>query len=124
MIELAEIVAAHGDDYLAEFGSRMLPSHRRALEDVRACRTIIMGGHLAECEECGHQHYSDHSCKNRNCPKCHGKQTIAWLEKREAELLPVRYFHLVFTLPLHDPVRRNQEKLNTLIEKPQIYYQF
>lgn len=117
MIGLADVVAAHGDDYLTEFGSRMLPSHRRALEDIRACRTAVMGGHLAECEKCGHQHYSYHSCKNRSCPKCHGKETGAWLEKREAELLPVRYFHLVFTLPqqLRDPVRRNQKMLYAIL---------
>lgn len=113
MIELADIVSAHGDDYLAEFGSRMPATHRRALWAIRACRTQVMGGHLAECEQCGHQRYSYHSCKNRNCPKCHGKDTLDWLEKREAELLPVRHFHLVFTLPqeLRDPVRRNQKTL-------------
>ena len=54
MIELADIVAAHGGGYLAEFGSRMLPSHRRALEDIAACRTETMGGHLAQCEEFVH----------------------------------------------------------------------
>ena len=117
MIELADIVAAHGGDYLAEFGSRMLPSHRRALEDIAACRTETMGGHLARCEDCGHQHYSYHSCKNRSCPKCHGKEIDTWLEKREGELLPGRYFHLVFTLPseLRDPVRRNQKKLYAIL---------
>lgn len=117
MIELADIVAAHGDDYLAEFGSRMPANHRRALTAIRACRTAVMGGHLAECEECGHQRYSYHSCKNRNCPKCHGKDTLDWLEKRETELLPVRYFHLVFTLPqeLRDPVRRNQKTLYAIL---------
>ena len=117
MIELADIVAAHGSDYLAEFGSRMLPSHRRALEDIAACRTESMGGHLAQCEECGHRHYSYHSCKNRSCPKCHGKEISTWLEKREGELLPGRYFHLVFTLPseLRDPVRRNQKKLYAIL---------
>jgi hypothetical protein len=111
--DLADIVIAHGDAYLAEFGSRMPYSHRHALEAIRNCRTAVMGGHLAECEECGHQQYSYHSCKNRSCPKCHGKDTLAWLQKREAELLPVRHFHLVFTLPqeLRDPVRRNQKKL-------------
>jgi len=115
--ELADIVAAHGGDYLAEFGSRMPSGHRRALAAIGACRTAVMGGHLDECPECGHQRYSYHSCKNRNCPKCHGKDTLDWLEKRETELLPVRYFHLVFTLPqeLRDPVRRNQKKLYAIL---------
>ena len=117
MIELADIVAAHGSDYLAEFSSRMLPSHRRALTDIVACRTEVMGGHVAECEECGHQHYSYHSCKNRSCPKCHATETGVWLEKRESELLPVCYFHLVFTLPseLRDVVRKNQKQLYAIL---------
>ena len=99
MIEMADIVAAHGDDYLAEFGSRMLLSHQRALADIAACRTVNMGGHVSQCAECGHKRYSYHSCKNRSCPKCHGRETGIWLKKREGELLPARYFHLVFTLP-------------------------
>lgn len=117
MIELADIVASHGNEYLKEFGSRMLPSHRRALTDIACCRTEVMGGHVAECVECGHKHYSYHSCKNRSCPKCHTTDTNKWLEKREAELLPSRYFHLVFTLPseLRDPVRKNQKKLYAIL---------
>lgn len=117
MTTLADIVATHGGDYLARFGATMLPSHRRALADIAACRTETMGGHVAECEECGHQHYRYHSCKNRSCPKCHGTETGRWLALREAQLLPVRYFHLVFTLPqeLRDPVRKNQKQLYALL---------
>jgi len=119
MVTLAEIVTVHGSDYLQEFGTRMLPSHKRALFDIGACRTESMGGHVDECEECGHQHYLYHSCKNRSCPKCHGTETKLWLEKRETELLPVRYFHLVFTIPseLRDPVRRNQKLLYDILIK-------
>lgn len=117
MTTLADVVAVHGEDYLREFGANLLPSHRRALTDIAACRTEVMGGHVTECEECGHQHYSYHSCKNRSCPKCHGTETALWVAKREAELLSVRYFHLVFTLPaeLRDPVRRNQKKLYAIL---------
>jgi len=113
VIELADIVSRHGKEYLNEFGDRMLPSHKRALADILACRTESMGGHLDECVVCGHQQYSYHSCKNRSCPKCHTSDTKRWLEKREAELLPVRYFHVVFTLPqeLRNSVRSNQKKL-------------
>lgn len=75
MIELADIVAKHGGKYLNEFGKRMLPSNKRALADILACRTESMGGHLVECEVCGHQHYSYHSCKNISCPKCHTSDT-------------------------------------------------
>jgi hypothetical protein len=117
MIELADIIAKHGGEYLNEFGERMLPSHKRVLADILACRTESMGGHLAECEVCGHQQYSYHSCKNRSCPKCHTSDTKRWLEKREAELLPVRYFHVVLTLPqeLRDIVRSNQRKLYAVL---------
>jgi len=117
MIELADIVTKHGGEYLHAFGDRMLPSHKRALADIRACRTESMGGHLTECEACGHQQYSYHSCKNRSCPKCHTSDTQRWLLKREAELLPVRYFHVVFTLPqeLRDIVRSNQRKLYAIL---------
>jgi hypothetical protein len=117
MVTLAEIVTRHGEGYLQEYGSRMLPGHKRALFDIAACRTETMGGHVDECEECGHQHYIYHSCKNRSCPRCHGTETRLWLEKRETELLPVRYFHLVFTVPseLRDPIRRNQKLLYDIL---------
>ena len=98
MTELADIIAKFGGEYRNDFGL-MLPSHKRALADILACRTEIMGGHLLECDACGYQHYSYHSCKNRSCPKCHTNDIKRWLEKRETELLPVRYFHVVFTLP-------------------------
>ena len=116
-MELADIIKAHGAEYLAAYGDRMLPSHQRALSAILHCRTETMGGHVAQCEECGHQHYSYHSCKDRSCPKCHTGDTSRWLNQREAELLPVRYFHLVFTLPqeLRDIVRKNQKTLYTIL---------
>ena len=117
MTTLATIVAIHSQEYLDKFRERMLPSHKRALEDILACRTEAMGGHLCECAACGHQHYVYCSCKNRSCPTCHGGDTKKWLAKRAAELLPIRYFHLVFTLPseLRDPVRRNQKLLYAVL---------
>ena len=117
MIELADIIAKYGGEYLNKFGIPMLPSHKRAIADILACRTESMGGHLHECDACGHQHYSYHSCKNRSCPKCHVSDTKRWVEKREAELLPVRYFHVVFTLPqeLRDNMRSNQSKLYSIL---------
>ena len=116
-MELADIVKAHGADYLRSHGDRMLPSHKRALSAIEQCRTAAMGGHLAECEECGHQHYSYHSCKNRSCPTCHTGDTRKWLEERETELLPVRYFHLVFTMPheLREIVRSHQKQLYAIL---------
>jgi len=119
MSGLSEIVAKHGKKYLDKFGDRMLPSHKRALGDILACRTETMGGNLCECEQCGHQHYAYHSCKNRSCPTCHSCDTRKWLAKREAELLPIRYFHMVFTLPseLRDIVRSNQKLLYTVLTR-------
>ena len=119
MSGLAEIVATYGKEYLNKFEGRMLPSHKRALEDILACRTEAMGGNLCECEECGYQHYAYHSCKNRSCPTCHSSDTKKWLEKREVELLPIRYFHAVFTIPseLRDIVRSNQKLLYAVLTR-------
>jgi hypothetical protein len=114
MIELAEVVRKHGPEYLDKFGDRMPHSHKRALFAIAICRTEEMGGHMEECDNhCGNVRYSYHSCKNGSCPKCHTADTKRWLEKRETELLPVPYFHLVFTLPaqLREVVRSNQKAL-------------
>jgi len=71
----------------------------RTLSAIRRCRTAAMGGHTEACSDCGLLRISYNSCRNRHCPKCQGKQREQWLQKREAELLPVPYFHVVFTLP-------------------------
>src|SRR5207237_398407 len=75
------------------------PRHRRALADLAACRTAALGGHVTQCDHCAIEHYVYHSCRNRSCPTCHGAATAAWLAARATELLPVPYFHVVFTLP-------------------------
>ena len=113
MANLAEIVRTFGPDYCDRHGDRMPPSHLRALTDIGACRTEVFGGHLAQCDQCGHQHYSYHSCRNRSCPQCHTGDQRRWLDKRRAELLPIPYFHAVFTLPeeLRPLVRRRQKAL-------------
>lgn len=117
MIEMAEVVRKHGPEYLEKFGDRMPPNHKRALSAIAACRTEEMGGHLEACDHCGTLRYSYHSCKNGSCPKCHTADTKRWLEKREMELLPVPYFHLVFTLPavLREIVRKNQMVLYAVL---------
>lgn len=117
MVELAEIVFRHGEDYLARFDGRILPSHRRALSDIAACRTASLGGRLFVCPSCDHQHYAYHSCNNRSCPKCSGARTGRWLARREEELLPVPYFHVVFTLPepWREVVRSHQKLLLPLL---------
>ena len=71
----------------------------RTLHAIRRCRTADMGGHIDQCDQCGYLHISYNSCRNRHCPKCQGQQREAWMEARQADLLPVPYFHVVFTLP-------------------------
>jgi hypothetical protein len=110
MLEVADIFRQYGSEYLRRFGQAMLPSHRRAFDDLLACRTPALGGHVLVCDQCGRPQYAYHSCRNRHCPKCHGEDTDAWIEARRKELLPVPYFHLVFTLPeeLRESIRRHQ----------------
>ena len=119
MLEVADIFRRYGGEYLTRFGQAMLPSHRRAFDAILACRTPALGGHVLVCDRCGRPQYAYHSCRNRHCPKCHGEDTEAWIEARRKELLPVPYFHLVFTLPeeLRDVVRRRQKTCYGLLLK-------
>ena len=119
MPELADIFRRYGLAYLQRFGKAMLPSHRRAFQDIVACRTEALGGHVFVCDHCGHEQYAYHSCRNRSCPKCHKDDTEAWLEARRKELLSVPYFHVIFTLPqeLRHCVRRHQKKLYAILMK-------
>lgn len=99
MVELAEIFRLHGPDYRAQFGDRLLPSHRRAMQDIEQCRTEALGGQLYQCDSCRESHYSYHSCKNRHCPKCQNDQAEQWLAHQQRLLLPVTHFLLTFTRP-------------------------
>ena len=119
MLEVADVLRRYGDAYLGKFGKRMPPGHRRAFYDILHCRTEVFGGHVYDCDRCGHRQYTYHSCKNRNCPKCQGDDTDRWLAQRRGELLDVPYFHVVFTLPkeLHPIVRRHQKTLYGVLMK-------
>ena len=119
MLEVADVLRQYGDSYLQNFGPQMLPSHRRAWADIVQCRTPAMGGHVYQCDHCGHLQFAYHSCRNRHCPKCQGEQTDSWLEKRRQELLATPYFHLVFTLPaeLRPLVRQHQKTLYGILMK-------
>jgi len=95
-----------------------LPAHHwRILNALLACRTPALGGHRYACEDCGKTHFVPHSCRNRHCPLCQGQAAHRWLEQQEAALLPVPYFHLVFTLPhvLNPLIRQNQRALYRLL---------
>lgn len=117
MIEVADVLRRYGPAYLERFDDKMPASHRRAFQDILRCRTAALGGHLYECSQCGRQRYSYHSCRNRSCPKCHADDTLKWLQQRQDELLPVPYYHVIFTLPgeLRDLVRLHQKELYALI---------
>ena len=119
MPQLVDIVRLHGRTYLQRFQGRILPSHRKALRDIAACRTAKLGGHLAKCDTCSKKHHYYHSCTNRSCPKCHRTKTETWFEKQKDSLLPVPYFHVVFTLPqeLRRLIRKHQKVLLPLMFK-------
>jgi hypothetical protein len=116
-VELADLVRRFGPQYTAQYGHLMMPSQKRALADIAACCTKELGGRLYRCHDCNQSFWRFHCCRNRACPKCHGKQTQQWLEKRQAELLPCDYFHGVATVPseLHDAFRRNQKFMYGLL---------
>src|SRR5215472_15263987 len=94
MPEVADAFRRFGSSYQEAHGAAMLPSHRRAIADIIACRTEALGGQQWCCNHCGTLLHVFHSCRNRACPKCHAEQTQAWLEQRRAEMLPVPYFHV------------------------------
>ena len=110
MIEIADVFRRFAADYVSTHGASMLPSHRRAIEDILDCRTAALGGQVWRCDACNTKMFSYHSCGNRSCPKCHTAQTQEWLEQRQAELLPVPYFHITVTVPaeLREVLRCNQ----------------
>ena len=110
MVTLADVFRQFADDYLSRHGASVLPSHRRAIADILACRTHALGGHLWRCNHCSSEVYSYHSCKNRSCPRCHKDQTERWIAAREAELLACPYFHVTVTVPaeLREVLRANQ----------------
>src|ERR1700759_2789235 len=98
-IEIADILRRHGDTYRRVHAGHLGRVERRVMSAIVACRTEALGGHMEACDDCGTTRVAYNSCRNRHCPKCQGPARAAWLAAREAELLPVPYFHVVFTLP-------------------------
>jgi hypothetical protein len=112
MLEVADIVGLHGDEYRAKFGSQVTPVQKKALRDIRNCRTPFFGGHVHQCDHCAQKVYSYHSCRNRSCPKCHRDQTERWIAQQRQRLLPCPYYLLTFTLPAQlRPLARSQPKI-------------
>jgi putative transposase/transposase-like zinc-binding protein len=117
MLEVVDVLRRYGREDLDRCEPDLLPSHRRAIADLLACRTEVLGGQLWPCDHGGQEHDVYHSCRNRSGPTCHRLDTAAWLEDRRRERLPVPYFHVVFTLPQErrELVRRNQNDLDDLL---------
>ena len=98
-LEVAEVFREFTPAFLHRYGDTLSPDQRRVLWHVARCRTAELGGHVEECDRCGHRRIAYNSCCNRHCPKCQAAARAQWLDQRSAELLPVEYFHVVFTLP-------------------------
>jgi len=103
-LEIAHILYQHMGDYQNQY--RLWPEHKKIVSDLLNCRTAHLGGHIDRCDNCGTVRIIYHSCRNRHCPKCQHMPRERWLEKRKDEILPLNYFHVVFTLP---------HELNTII---------
>ncbi len=98
-LEIADVLSRHGDDFVARHRGHLSLGQLKVMTAIRACRTAALGGHVARCADCDHTVVSYNSCRNRHCPKCQGAAAKQWLAAREADLLPVPYYHVVFTLP-------------------------
>jgi hypothetical protein len=117
MIEMAEIFRQHKEEYLSKYGDRILPSHRKAIDDIIACRTPALGGKVYTCS-CGKtERYSYHSCGNRHCPKCGNDNATLWVGKQVTRIPAVPCFLIGFTLPheLNRIIRSNQKECYSLL---------
>jgi hypothetical protein len=97
--EVADVFRRYGDAYREQHGGSLSTTQRRAMTAIEICRTAALGGHVEQCDSCGHQRICYSSCRNRHCPKCQSLARAQWLEDRRAEVLDTQYFHVVFTLP-------------------------
>ena len=110
--EVADVVREHAQEYLRTHPASV--AQKKVLRNIAACRTAALGGHVDACDQCGVERISYNSCRDRHCPKCQSERRAAWIEQRLEALLPVPYFHVVFTLP---------EELNPLVQRnPRILF--
>ena len=98
-LEVADIFRDHGAAWRSANAGHVSLEQLKVMSAIERCRTAALGGHVARCEDCAHTLIAYNSCRNRHCPKCQGGAAREWLAERETELLPVQYFHVVFTLP-------------------------
>jgi len=97
--EVADVIRRAGDKFLERYRDSLTCTQLKVLRAIQRCRTAALGGHRDQCLRCGYQTISYNSCRNRHCPKCQTRARDQWLSRRQQELLPVSYYHLVFSLP-------------------------
>ena len=121
VLEVADILREHGPAWRETNRGHVSLDQLKVMSAIERCRTAALGGHVARCENpaCGHAHVAYNSCGNRHCPKCQAAASRRWLADREAELLPVPYFHVVYTLPskLRDIAYQNKRVVYDLLMK-------
>jgi Zn finger protein HypA/HybF involved in hydrogenase expression len=118
-LEVADIFRAHGPAWRRIRAGHLSLGQFKVMSAIETCRTAVLGGHGAACQKCGHRHIAYNSCRNRHCPKCQGAAAKDWLAARQAELLPVEYYHVVFTLPgpIADIAYQNKAVIYTILFK-------
>jgi hypothetical protein len=118
-LEVADIFRDHGPAWRKANAGHVSLGQLKVMSAIERCRTAALGGHVARCENCAHVQIAYNSCRNRHCPKCQGGAAKEWLAAREAELLPVPYHHVVFTLPaaIADVAYQNKAVIYDLLFK-------
>src|SRR5215467_5956388 len=118
-LEVADVFRGHGAAWRAANAGHVSLAQLKVMSAIESCRTAALGGHVARCEDCAHTIIAYNSCRNRHCPKCQGAAARTWMEEREVELLPVPYFHIVFTLPsaISDIAYHNKRVIYELLFK-------
>jgi len=118
-LEVADIFRGHGPAWRKANAGHVSLGQLKVMSAIESCRTAALGGHVARCEKCAHTIIAYNSCRNRHCPKCQGVAAREWLAEREAELLPVPYFHVVYTLPaaIRDIAYQNKAVIYDLLFK-------
>ena len=116
-LEVADILRDHGAAWRGTNKGHVSLNQMKVMFAIERCRTAALGGHVARCDNCKYEHIAYNSCRNRHCPKCQSGAAKTWLAAREAELLPVQYFHLVFTLPkpIADIAHQNKREVYNLL---------
>src|SRR6195256_419429 len=118
-LEVADIFRNHGAAWRKANAGHVSLGQLKVMSAIESCRTVALGGHVLRCEDCSHTQIAYNSCRNRHCPKCQGAAAKEWLAMRQAELLPVPYYHVVFTLPaqISDIAYQNKAAIYAILFK-------